>query len=136
MAAWPPVKALGDHLSSLTTNDKTDDLVLFSFVLAATEHLHKRISKMGDRIRQLEDALAASHAKNSSEPHPLLRDDLVKVKVEDEEGFLPSLEDPLSGAEVELANPPIEAFGTLSISSHSSRFFGATGGAEVSVRLL
>ena len=42
-----------------------------SFVLAATEHLHKRIS---DRVRTLEGTLATLQFKHYDEPHPLLRD--------------------------------------------------------------
>lgn len=49
------------------------------FVLAATEHLHKRISKLSNRVRQLEDALATLQAKHSSEPHPLLHADLISA---------------------------------------------------------
>ncbi|KIK23270.1 hypothetical protein PISMIDRAFT_66141, partial [Pisolithus microcarpus 441] len=46
------------------------------FVLAATEHLHRRIAKMSERIQQLEDALCELQAKHSMEPHPLLRSEL------------------------------------------------------------
>ncbi|THU95168.1 hypothetical protein K435DRAFT_666942, partial [Dendrothele bispora CBS 962.96] len=45
-------------------------------VVAATEHLHRRISRLSSRIHQLEDALAALHAKHSREPHPLLLDSI------------------------------------------------------------
>jgi len=34
--------------------------------------MHRKIKKMGQRIRQLEDALAILQASVSSEPHPLL----------------------------------------------------------------
>ena len=54
-------------------------------MLAATEHLHKRIAKMKERIRQLEDALAILQAKSSNEPHPLLRDDLLSANTEHDE---------------------------------------------------
>ncbi|GJE99289.1 fungal-specific transcription factor domain-containing protein [Phanerochaete sordida] len=96
------------------------------FVLAATEHLHKRIAKMKERIRQLEDALAILQAKGSNEPHPLLRDDLLSANTEHDEEEMTEIESMPS-------NPPdiIDAFGTLSVSEHGvSRFFGSTGGAE------
>lgn len=56
-----------------------------SFVLAATEHLHRRIARLSGRIRQLEDALSALHAKHSTndEPHPLLHEDLIRAEVEE-----------------------------------------------------
>ena len=55
------------------------------FVLAATEHLHRRIARLSGRIRQLEDALSALHAKHSTndEPHPLLHEDLIRAEVEE-----------------------------------------------------
>jgi hypothetical protein len=99
------------------------------FVLAATEHLHKRIAKMKDRIRQLEDALAILHAKGSNEPHPLLRDDVLAAENAEQD-----LDDDVMVAQ----QPPptsniIDAFGTLSVSEHGiSRFFGPTGGSEAS----
>jgi hypothetical protein len=98
------------------------------FVLAATEHLHKRIAKISERVRQLEDALASLQAKHSNEPHPLLRDDLLSVNAAQDDEDAGKAED--SGP----SHPPeiMDAFGTLSISDHGvSRFFGPTGGPEV-----
>lgn len=97
------------------------------FVLAATEHLHRKIAKMGERIRQLEDALAILQAKSSNEPHPLLSGSEANVVAEhDEEPIMPD-QMPSNSGEV------IDAFGTLSISDYgTSRFFGPTGGTEVS----
>ncbi|KAF8827844.1 hypothetical protein HHX47_DHR4000927 [Lentinula edodes] len=48
------------------------------FVLAATEHLHRRISRLSGRIRELENALANIHNKyapDGDQPHPLLEND-------------------------------------------------------------
>ncbi|TFK74898.1 hypothetical protein BDN72DRAFT_758817 [Pluteus cervinus] len=50
------------------------------FVLANTEVLHDKISQLASRIRQLEDALGKSHSLNSPHPHPLLSDDLLRIK--------------------------------------------------------
>ncbi|KAJ3515208.1 hypothetical protein NLJ89_g1912 [Agrocybe chaxingu] len=97
------------------------------FVLAATEHLHRRIARLSGRIRQLEDALAVIHAKHSTEPHPLLHEDLIAA--EEQDGTEDAGEEGLG-----LAAPnrdALDAFGTLSISDHGiSRFFGPTGGSE------
>jgi hypothetical protein len=98
------------------------------FVLAATEHLHRRISKLSARIRQLEDALAALHAKHSTEVHPLLHEDLMQTDERDE-ADTPADE---SMGQATQTGDGIDAFGTLSISEHGiSRFFGPTGGSEV-----
>ncbi|KAG7093648.1 hypothetical protein E1B28_007310 [Marasmius oreades] len=108
------------------------------FVLAATEHLHRRISKLSGRIRELEDALATLHSKHSTQPHPLLTGESI---VEDvgEEGENEAVEGRLKTKvteddDTEVVNAGgevIDTFGTLSISDHGiSRFFGPTGGSE------
>ena len=82
---------------------------------------------MSERIRQLEDALSIAQSRVTEEPHPLLRDELLTLKVEKAE------DNPIDG---ELPTEPsefIDAFGTLSINDKgTSRFFGAAGGTEVS----
>ncbi|KAL0575282.1 hypothetical protein V5O48_006683 [Marasmius crinis-equi] len=104
------------------------------FVLAATEHLHRRISKLSGRIRELEDALASLHSKHSTQPHPLLDESLIEVAAE--EGDVVDKVKAIVGDEpAEVINTgggdAIDAFGTLSISDHGiSRFFGPTGGSE------
>ncbi|KAG5645716.1 hypothetical protein DXG03_005411 [Asterophora parasitica] len=50
------------------------------FVLANTESLHEKIAQLSNRVRNLEDALAQSHAPHSNYPHPLLSDDLLQIK--------------------------------------------------------
>lgn len=100
------------------------------FVLAATEHLHKRIAKISDRVRQLEDALASLQAKHYNEPHPLLRDDLLTSNNVQDDDFAGSVDDP-SGS-----NPPevMDTFGMLFTSENGTlRYFGPTGGPEVSL---
>lgn len=99
------------------------------FVLAATEHLHRQIANMSGRIRQLEDALGVLQSHHSTEPHPLLRDDLRSADQKDE---FSSITLPADNA-VGPSNPPeiLDGFGTLSITDHGiSRFFGPTGGSE------
>ncbi|KAI9507152.1 fungal-specific transcription factor domain-containing protein, partial [Russula earlei] len=96
------------------------------FVIAATEHLHRRIARMSDRIRQLEDALALLYATTSKEPHPLLCEKAV-INVDSE-----TADDKLHESEDEGAGEVTRALGTLSVSDHGfSRFFGSTGGSDL-----
>ncbi|KAI0766122.1 fungal-specific transcription factor domain-containing protein [Trametes elegans] len=97
------------------------------FVLAATEHLHRRIAKMSERIHQLEDALALLQAKCSNESHPLLSDGKTKGRdlVDDDDDYI--TQDPVGAPSPDV----VSAFGMLSVSDHGvSRFFGPTGGTE------
>ena len=90
---------------------------------------------MSGRIRHLEDALGSLQSQHSTEPHPLLRDDLLGANQNDEHASVTIAGDPAAGP----SNPPeiLDAFGTLSITDHGiSRFFGPTGGSEVSVLFL
>ncbi|KAI5992555.1 hypothetical protein EDC04DRAFT_2586961 [Pisolithus marmoratus] len=99
------------------------------FVLAATEHLHRQLAKMSERIRQLEDALSELQAKHSTEPHPLLQPDLLRTCQRDDDVGHPSVENLTI---VEDTPELVEALGTLSISdSGVSRFFGPTGGSHI-----
>lgn len=52
----------------------------YRFILANTEELHSKIAEMSDRIQQLEDAVATMQPSLSSEPHPLLHPDLLRIK--------------------------------------------------------
>lgn len=120
-----------------------------SFVLAATEHLHRKISTLGDRVRQLEDALSTLQAQHSSEPHPLLADGLVSPEERPGEDEDTKMRDETGGGESSKkggvgqasssgsnAGEVIDAFGTLSIAQHGvARFFGPTGGSEVRVTI-
>ncbi|KAK0431316.1 hypothetical protein EV421DRAFT_1696859, partial [Armillaria borealis] len=45
------------------------------FVLAATEHLHRKVARLTGRICRLEDALLMTHVQFSDILHPLLHDD-------------------------------------------------------------
>ena len=83
---------------------------------------------MGERIRQLEDALAILQAKHTNDPHPLLRDDaLTTTKSEPQYD-----NDALANHPTQKQGDVIEAFGTLSVYDHGvSRFFGPSGGTEV-----
>lgn len=97
--------------------------------MAATDHLHRRMAKMSERIRQLEDALTIIHKKHSDDPHPLLREEFMTIKAHKADE---SPDDKnLDAAD---ATDVIDAFGTLSITDRgTSRFFGAAGGTEVCI---
>ncbi|KAH9052349.1 fungal-specific transcription factor domain-containing protein [Lactarius vividus] len=93
------------------------------FVIAATEHLHRRIDRMGDRIRELEDALAVLQGSHSSEPHPLLCEGSL-LKDTDKPDEQPQ------ESEGEGADEVTNSLGTLTVSDHGiSRFFGSTSGS-------
>ncbi|KAJ7228762.1 fungal-specific transcription factor domain-containing protein [Mycena pura] len=98
------------------------------FVLASTDHLHTKIGEMGQRIRQLEDALAIFQASTgSNESHPLLRDELLSVKFGPEKGSLPEKQTKPS----EISADAIDALGTLTIGDDGEgKYFGRSGGSE------
>ncbi|KAJ3855656.1 hypothetical protein EV368DRAFT_34161 [Lentinula lateritia] len=96
------------------------------FVLADTSQLHTKITEMGQRIRQLEDALAISHSGITNETHPLLRDELLSIKFGPENGTT-SPAPPSRDPSVE----SIDAFGTLTIFDRDlSKYFGRSAGSE------
>lgn len=102
--------------------------------MAATDHLHRRMAKMSERIRQLEDALSILHKRttNELEPHPLLRDEYLAIKAHKADETPDDRKQ--DGPD---ATDVIDAFGTLSITDRGiSRFFGAAGGTEVRLFLL
>ncbi|GLB35345.1 putative fungal specific transcription factor [Lyophyllum shimeji] len=99
------------------------------FILADTEQLHRKIADMSHRIRQLEDALAILQSTVSDERHPLLHDDLLKIK------FGPEARDArhtssTSGTEQAMAQS-IDALGTLTLGdSGEMKYFGRSAGSE------
>jgi hypothetical protein len=97
------------------------------FVLADTEQLHRKISEMSERIRQLEDALAIFQAGISSERHPLLRDELLSVK------FGPEVRRTVDDEYTRNAlSQSIDALGTLTIGENGeTKYIGRSGGSEV-----
>ncbi|KAG5347986.1 hypothetical protein C0989_011336, partial [Termitomyces sp. Mn162] len=106
------------YAGSLSTGQGT------RFVIAATEHLHRRIATLSARIRLLEDALISLQAS-----HPLLHPDLV-ARENDDLGMMDE-KIKVDKGNKEKKGDVIDALGTLSISDHGvSRFFGPTGGIE------
>lgn len=49
-------------------------------MLATTEELHEKNQQLAYRIRDLEDALQSLYSDVSTEPHPLLSEELLKIK--------------------------------------------------------
>ncbi|KAF7972732.1 hypothetical protein HWV62_17202, partial [Athelia sp. TMB] len=89
-----------------------------------TEQLHRKISEMGQRIRQLEDALAILQSSVSTEPHPLLENEHV-----------PSVDSSAAKASHALTEA-MSAIGTLTIGdSGESKYFGSSAGSEASTNL-
>jgi hypothetical protein len=90
--------------------------------------LSTTIHNMGDRIRQLETAVAEAHAERAEEPdspHPLLREDLLAIKRTSE---LPSESGETTPAQL------VNTFGSLAVSaSGTPRYFGPTAGPSVRV---
>lgn len=83
---------------------------------------------MGQRIRQLEDALAIFQAGVSSETHPLLRDELLSIKFGPDKGKMLEREQP---PRANFASS-IDALGTLTIGDHGQvKYFGRSAGSEV-----
>ncbi|CUA70642.1 putative transcriptional regulatory protein C1F7,11c [Schizosaccharomyces pombe 972h-] [Rhizoctonia solani] len=104
--------------------------------IANTEELHEKIIQLQDRISSLENGLATLQAAHSSQPHPLLREDLLELKAPLGTELAPSqlkrrrteAQDP---EEVEQGPEVLDALGTLTIESEGrSIFYGGTAGAE------
>jgi hypothetical protein len=98
------------------------------FILADTEQLHEKIYEMSNRIRQLEDALAILQSSVTDQRHPLLSDELIKVKFGSESinarDIVPSDED-------HAPQKSIDALGTLTLgSSGKLQYLGRSAGSE------
>ena len=91
--------------------------------------MHQKITEMGQRIRQLEDALAIFQSGVTNETHPLLREELLAIK------FGPEVRnsgDPESPRDTVAES--MDALGTLTIGDGGeSKYFGRSAGSEVSV---
>ncbi|KAH6916246.1 fungal-specific transcription factor domain-containing protein [Coprinopsis sp. MPI-PUGE-AT-0042] len=98
------------------------------FVLATTQELHEKINDLAQRVRDLEDGLRASHSQLSSEPHPLLSEELLKIKAPLQRE--PSNSRSANGSsgqvkEEEIDSEIPDAFGSLSIStSGRTKYYG------------
>lgn len=105
------------------------------FVLASTQELHEKIHELSNRVRELEDGLRSDHIQLTNEPHPLLSEELLKIKAPLQRE--PPAARSLNGAiKDEESNPDVvDAFGSLSISlSGKAKFFGQTANSWVSTK--
>lgn len=92
-------------------------------VLPDTNQLHRKIFEMGQRIRQLEDALAILQSSVSTEPHPLLTNQMLPVEPKSSLGSSNSMNE---------LTDTLDGFGTLTIGdSGEAKYFGASAGSEV-----
>lgn len=105
------------------------------FVLASTQELHEKISELANRVRDLEDALRSDHAQLSTDAHPLLTEELLRIKAplqrEPSGARAPSA---FPGVKEEEHNPDVmESFGSLSISvTGKANYFGSVANSWVS----
>uniref|UniRef100_A0A0W0FX10 Zn(2)-C6 fungal-type domain-containing protein n=1 Tax=Moniliophthora roreri TaxID=221103 RepID=A0A0W0FX10_MONRR len=94
------------------------------FVLASTQELHEKIHELANRVRELEDALRVDHAQITNEQHPLLSEDLLKIKAPLQRE-VPALRNGAVKQEEESNPDVVDAFGSLSISmSGKTKYFG------------
>ncbi|KAJ7747903.1 hypothetical protein DFH07DRAFT_747477 [Mycena maculata] len=102
------------------------------FVLAATDHLHQKLTRMEARMHSLEDALAILQATDSDKPHPLLISRGVGDDDDDQPEEEPALDlQAISEEPNSQESTPVDALGSLHIDGEgASRFFGPSGGAE------
>lgn len=117
-------KAVGEFPNMLKTYVITTE---FRFVLAATDHLHRKLAKFEARMHSLEDALTIAQTTYNLEPHPLLSDrediytDTQELK-------------PIPRASEDEANLNPYIPGSLHVNgSGINRFFGPSGAPEVRV---
>ncbi|KZP18367.1 hypothetical protein FIBSPDRAFT_745533 [Athelia psychrophila] len=107
--------------NGISPPSQTTNLVIRTF-LPDMEYLHRKIFEMGQRILQLEDALAILQSNVSSEPHALLVEQLLSVK---------SAPDGSSVQDKEDLEETLKSFGTLTIGdSGEHTYFGASAGSE------
>ena len=104
------------------------------FVLASTQELHEKISELATRVRELEDALRSSHSHLTSEQHPLLTEELLKIKAPLQRDISHTKTPSSVIIKEEETNPDIvDSFGSLSISlTGRAKYFGQTANSWVS----
>ena len=103
------------------------------FVLASTTELHEKISQLANRVRDLEDSLRSSHSQITTDPHPLLTEELLRIKAPLQREPSGSRTSPTQSFKEEEQNPDVvDAFGSLSISvSGRAKYFGSMANSWV-----
>ncbi|KAG6899831.1 hypothetical protein C0993_006425 [Termitomyces sp. T159_Od127] len=103
----------------------------FKRIKADTDQLHKKIAEMSHRIRQLEDALAILQSTISDQRHPLLEDDMLKVKFGPEAQNRQQSPSPENVEQNQSSAQSIDAFGTLTLGNYGDvKYFGRSAGSE------
>jgi hypothetical protein len=83
--------------------------------------MQHKIDEMGNRIHELEEALKASHAKNSHVQHPLLAENLLSIKSSAVDTSQHNVEEESDDT---LDGETMAAFGKLSISEDATELLG------------
>ncbi|KAI0091791.1 fungal-specific transcription factor domain-containing protein [Irpex rosettiformis] len=96
------------------------------FVLPNTQDLHEKINELSNRVRELEDGLRTSHSQHSQDSHPLLSEELLRIKAPLQREGLGASSATTNGDE---NGDVVEHFGSLAISDNGrTSYFGqATG---------
>lgn len=106
-----------------------------STILASTEELYQQNEKLGSRIRDLENALAALHASTSDIPHPLLAEDLLSLKVPPGIAVNKDEQEEIVDAfgTLHICEPfhLVQSFLTLSATDGSGLFYGTSAPSEM-----
>lgn len=90
-------------------------------MLASTQDLHQKIEELSTRVRELEDGLRVSHSQHSNETHPLLSEDLLRIKAPLQRENLTVA----NGSSDEPGGDVVDSFGSLSISDTGrTNYFG------------
>jgi len=103
------------------------------FVLASTQELHEKISQLSTRVRELEDALRSSHGQLSHDAHPLLSEELLKIKAPLQRDPQAAVQGDVPAGKEEEGGPDVsDALGTLALSkSGRARYYGGPAGSWV-----
>lgn len=115
-------KAIGNYRRHPVDDCYSSATSASRFVLASTQDLHEKISELSNRVRELEDGLRASHATHATDNHPLLTDELLRIKAPiQREGLGASS----NGAAGEEGGDVVDTFGSLAISDTGrTSYFG------------
>ena len=103
------------------------------FVLASTQELHEKISELSGRVRELEDALRAAYSQLTDEKHPLLTEELLRIKAPLQRETSSATNGDPSGNKDEHNPDVVDSFGSLSISqSGRTKYYGHIANSWVS----
>lgn len=105
--------------------------IYFSFVLASTQELHEKIAQLATRVRELEDGLRGSHSLVSNEQHPLLAEELLKIKAPLQRDMSHHKTSTAPAVKEEENNDAVDASGSLVISESKAKFYGQTASSWV-----